>query len=186
MSLFSKKPIKPTTAEKNEINAMISRVGTIGKRLESVDSVDRYFTEWEKFQSEFERLSYYEAKGIKFQYPLKKLYSAACAEIPRIEKGVITRGYDRMQRDAAKLTTDKGKQKKADAFFGELEFYYPRLQPESVELIKSLRAKTNYISVPPKTSSSTTEKRSTPKFCTQCGASLDSGAKFCGKCGSKV
>ena len=48
MGLFSK---KPTAAEAREINALLARMGTCCKRLESVDSIDRYFTEWDKYLS---------------------------------------------------------------------------------------------------------------------------------------
>lgn len=183
MGIFNK---KPTTAEKTEINAILSRMGTCCKRLESVDSIDKYFTEWDKYLSEYERLTYYESRGIKFTMSLKKFHSQICSEIPRIEREIVNRGYDRMQRDAAKLTTDKGKQKKADAFFHELEYYYPRLQPMTVELIKSLRAKTVFKSDQTNQNTGSSEKKTTPKFCTQCGAPISVGAKFCGKCGNKV
>lgn len=183
MSMFSK---KPTTEEKNEINALLARMRTCCKRLESVDSIDRFFTEWDKYLSEYDRLSYYESKGIKFTMSPREVHSQICAEIPRIERDVISRGYDRMQRDAAKLTTDKGKQKKADAFFNELEYYYSRLQPGTVEFIRNLRANTNFVSVLPSKKPVAVENKITPKFCSQCGSPIDAGAKFCGKCGNRL
>ena len=139
--LFSK---KPTSAEKKEINAAISRITTCGRRLESADSIDRYFTEWEKCLADMEQLRYYEMKRIKFKVSPQKVQTAMYAEIPRIEREVVNRSYDRMLRDAAKLTTVKGKQNRADKFFGELEFYYPRLQTETVSLIEQLKQKTSF------------------------------------------
>lgn len=137
--LFSK---KPTPAEKKEINSILSRVTTCAKRLESTDSIDRYITEWDKYMADYERLCYYEDKRIKFTVSPQKVHSTICAEIPRIEKDVVIRGYDRMLRDAAKLSTTKGKQSRADKFFNELSFYYPRLKPETVNLIEQLKQRT--------------------------------------------
>ena len=135
---------KPTAAEKKEINAAISRLTTCGRRLESTDSIDRYFTEWEKCQADMEQLKYYEGKRIKFNVSLQKVQNAMEAEIPRIEREVVNRSYDRMLRDAAKLTTAKGKLNRAYKYFGELEFYYPRLQPETVSLIEQLKQNTAF------------------------------------------
>lgn len=141
MGLFSK---KPTAAEAREINALLARMGTCCKRLESVDSIDRYFTEWDKYLSEYNRLAYFESKGIRFTASPKRIHAQICAEIPRIEIDVLRRGYDRMLRNAAKLSTAKGKQKKADTFFSELRYYYPRLQPGTIQLAESLCAQTSF------------------------------------------
>ncbi len=139
--LFSK---KPTAAEKKEINSILSRVTTCAKRLESTDSIDRYITEWDKYSADYERLRYYEDKKIKFTVSPQKIHEAICAEVPRIEKDVVTRGYDRMLRDAAKLSTSKGKQNRAEKYFNELAFYYSRLQPETVNLIEQLKNSTTF------------------------------------------
>lgn len=130
---------KPTAAQKKEIEAALSRGRTCAKRIESLDSIDKYFTEWDKYMKEEKILEYYEDQRIKFTVSPRKIHSMVCAEIPRIEKDTIMRSYDRMQRDAAKLSTDSGKKKKAEKFFNELEYYYPRLQPESVQLIQQLK-----------------------------------------------
>lgn len=177
MGLFSK---KPTPQQKREIEAMLSRMGTCCKRLESVNSIDSYFTEWDKYLSEYKMLSSYESQGIRFTVSPKKIHGQILNEIPRVERDVVSRGYDRLQRDSAKLSTDKGKQKKVDAFFNELEFYYPRLQPGTVAYIKELRAKDRFASK---------EEISVPvgtRFCPKCGAPLDEGALFCGKCGNRL
>lgn len=139
--LFSK---KPTAAEKKEINSILSRTMTCAKRLESTDSIDCYITEWDKYLADYKRLRYYEDMKIKFTVSPQKVHEAICAEVPRIEKDVVNRGYDRMLRDAAKLSTSKGKQNKADKYFNELAFYYPRLQPETVNLIEQLKRRTTF------------------------------------------
>ncbi|MBR5040728.1 MAG: hypothetical protein IKX68_06395 [Clostridiales bacterium] len=144
MGLFHK---KPTPAQKREIEAALSRSMTCCRRLESLDSIDKYFTEWDKYLSEEHILEYYEDQRIKFNVSPRKIHSQICAEIPRIEKDIITRGYDRMQRDAAKLSTNSGKKKKAEKFFSELEFYYPRLNSQSVELINQLRSSCQLLNV---------------------------------------
>lgn len=176
-----KKKPSTTAQERQEINAIISRIGTCGKRLETIDSIDKYFTEWDKYSTEMKMLQMYEERGVKFIEPPSNIHNQLLAEIPRIEKDILKRGYDRMQRDAAKLTTDKGKQKKADAFFSELEFYYPRLKPETVELAKSLKEQTQYVK-----DVKTEETKSSNKYCPKCGDLLDEGAAFCGKCGNKI
>lgn len=173
---------KPTSAESKDINAIISRIDTCGKHLETVDSVDKYFTEWDKYSTEMKILQSYEQQGIKFIEPPSSIHNQLLAEVPRLEKNVVNRAYDRMQRDVAKLTTEKGKQKKADAFFCELEFYYPRLQPETVELIKVLKNQTIYV----KSTNTEDKAEEANKYCTKCGVLLEPGALFCGKCGNKV
>lgn len=183
MGLFSR---APSSTEKKDINATISRVGTCFKRLESVDSIDKYFTEYDKFINDYNSLRAYEKQRIKFKYPLTKIYNEVEAEIPRIEKDVVSRGYDRMQRDAAKVTTEKSKKNKAIKFFDELEYYYPRLRPTTVEYIKSLKANCNLIYEVPQVAESENTSSSVHHFCTQCGAKLEDGATFCGKCGAKV
>ena len=183
MGLFHR---APTSNEKKDINATISRVGTCFKRLESVDSIDKYFTEYDKFLNDYNALRAYEKQRIKFKVPLSKIYNEVTAEIPRIEKDVVNRGYDRMQRDAAKVSTEKSKQNKANKFFDELEYYYPRLQLGTVEYIKNLKANCNLIQPTQPTSNSDDTIPHTPKFCTQCGAKLEMGSTFCGKCGAKV
>lgn len=130
---------KPTAAQKKEIEAALSRSRTCAKRLESMDSIDKFFTEWDKYMNEEKILEYYEDQRIKFNVSPRKIHSMVCAELPRLEKDTIMRGYDRMQRDAAKLSTDSGKKKKAEKFFSELEFYFPRLHPESVDIIQQLK-----------------------------------------------
>ena len=182
MGLFSK---KPTSAEKQQINSTLSRMGTCCKRLESVDSIDRYFTEWDKYLSDYHVLEMYANKGIKFTISPKKIHSQICQEIPRIEIDVVNRGYDRMMRDAAKLTTDKGKQNKALKFFNELEYYYPRLQVSTVEHIKGLRTKTPFFKNEIIDESQQSLKPATG-FCGKCGAPIQADNSFCGKCGAKV
>lgn len=182
MGLFNK---KPTTEEKNQINSTLSKMGTCCKRLESVDSIDKYFTEWDKYLSDYRVIEMYANNGIKFTVPPKKIHAQICQEIPRIEKDVVNRGYDRMMRDAVKLTTDKGKQNKANKFFNELEYYYPRLQVGTVELIKTLKANTPFLK------NETVGEAITPitnvaRFCGKCGAPLQPDNAFCGKCGAKV
>ena len=183
MGLFHR---APTSNEKKDINATISRVGTCFKRLESVDSIDKYFTEYDKFLNDYNMLRVYEKQRIKFKVPLTKIYNEVMAEIPRIEKDVVNRGYDRMQRDAAKVSTEKSKQNKANKFFDELEYYFPRLQPGTVEHIKTLKANCSLIQPAQQTDKVDAPKPSAPKFCTQCGARLEVGSMFCGKCGAKV
>lgn len=183
MGLFHR---APTANEKKDINAAISRIGTSLKRFETVDSIDKYFTEYDKFMTDYKVLQMYERQRIKFQVPLAKVLSQFTAEIPRLEKDVVTRGYDRMQRDAAKVTTEKSKQNKAKKFFDELEYYYPRMKPETVEYAKSLKANCNLISPEQRVSMPEPTVFTGNSFCTQCGAKLEIGAAFCGKCGSKV
>lgn len=171
---------KATPQQKREIEAMLSRMRTCCKRLESVNSIDSYFTEWEKYLSEYRQLSAYADQGIKFSVSPRFIHEQILKEVPRIEKDVVSRGYDRLQRDSAKLSTDKGKQKKADSFFNELEFYFPRLQQGTVTLIKDLRAKDKF---------ATKETNTFPvgtRFCPKCGSPLDEGAVFCGKCGNQA
>ncbi len=184
MGLFSK---KPTAAQKNEINASLSRLMTIAKKLETTESIDKYFTEWDKYITEYTLLSVYERQGIKFNISLKKIHSKMLEEIPRIEKDVLNRGFDRMQRDSAKLTTDKGKKKKAEAFFQELKFYYPRLQPSTVEMAENLKRNCGLFEMPSTSLSSTLNRSQNTKsgYCIKCGAQLDNGALFCGKCGCR-
>lgn len=136
MGLFSK---KPTAAQKKEIEAALSRSRTCCKRLESLDSIDKYFSEWDKYMQEEHLLEYYEDQRIKFTVSPRKIHAMICAERPRLEKDIIMRGYDRMQRDAIKLSTDAGKKKKAEKFFSELEFYSSRLCLESVQLVQQLK-----------------------------------------------
>lgn len=181
MGLFSK---KPTANEKKEINAILSRMTTCCKRLEATDSIDKYFTEWDKYLSDYERLSYFARKGIKFTASPDRMHSLICREVPRLEKDIINRGYDRMLRDAAKLSTEKGKRTKAEKFFNELEFYYPKMQATSVELVKELKSKTAFLATAdskPKAAVSGSHR-----FCKQCGAAIDEGDLFCGACGTKV
>lgn len=182
MGLFDK---KPTTAQKNDINATISRCGTCCKRLESANSIDRYFTEWDKFMVDYNVLLAYEKQRIKFTVPPHKLYNQIVAEIPRIEHDIVTRGYDRMQRDAAKLSTDKSKQNKAIKYFDELEYYYPRLRPETVNYIKSLKETCSLLQNEQPVAMTASAKAGGHYFCTSCGARLEEGALFCGKCGAK-
>lgn len=182
MGLFSK---KPTAAEKQQINSALSRMGTCCKRLESVDSIDKYFTEWDKYLSDYHVLEMYANKGIKFTVPPKKIHAQICQEVPRIEIDVVNRGYDRMMRDAAKLTTDKGKQNKALKFFNELEFYYPRLQVGTVEHINGLRSKIPFFKDETAVEIQQTSTLAS-SFCGKCGAPISPGNAFCGKCGAKV
>ena len=134
---FSK---KPTAAQKKEIEACLSRSRTCCKKIETQDSIDGYFTEWDKYMAEQKILEMYEDQRISFTVSPRKIHSMICKEIPRVEKETIMRSYDRMQRDAAKLATDSGKRKKAERYFAELEYYYPRLKPESVSLIEELKS----------------------------------------------
>ena len=99
---------------------------------------------------------------------------------------MLNRSFDRMQRDAIKLTTDKGKKKKAESFFQEIQFYYPRLQPSTVELVEKLKGNCVFL-VNSSQSMAVTAKSGQTKVncCKVCGAILDEGALFCGKCGSK-
>lgn len=143
MGLFFK---KPTATDKKEANAALSRMKTCFKKMETGNSIDSYFTTWQKYTTEYELLKGYEQKGVKLTMSSKKMHLAVTAEVPRIEKETVQRGYDRLQRDMAKLSTDAGKAKKANAFFSELEFYYPRLKPSTVEYIQSLRASCPYMS----------------------------------------
>ena len=102
MGLFSRYR-KPTAAEKKEIEAALSRLRTCGKRIETIDSIDKYITEWDKINAEEHILEYYEDQKIKFTVSPRKIYSMMVAELPRLEKDIIMRGYDRLQRDAIKL-----------------------------------------------------------------------------------
>ena len=183
MGLFRR---APSSTEKKDINATISRIGTCFKRLESVDSIDKYITEYDKFINDYNALRAYEKDKIKFKVSLTQILSEVEAEIPRIEKEVVTRGYDRMQRDAAKVTTEKSKLNKATKFFDELEYYYPRLRPATVEYIKSLKANCTLLKAAQQINVTTGGSSPGHHFCTQCGAKLEEGATFCGKCGSKV
>jgi len=187
MGIFGKKYVKPTATEKKEIDAILSRMATCCKRLETVDSIDKYFTEWDKYVVDQKRLAYFEGKGIKFTASPKKIHDQICKEIPRVEIDVIDRGFDRMQRDAAKLSTNKGKQKKSDAFFNELEYYYSRLQPSSVEHIKELKLKANYVADEPGIlNNNISMDRLASRFCSKCGATIGADDMFCSKCGNKL
>ena len=183
MGLFYK---EPTSNEKREINAIISRVGTCFKRLESANSIDKYFTEYDKFISDYNMLREYEKRRIKFNVPLTKIYNEVVAEIPRLERDIVARGYDRMQRDAVKLTTEKSKQNKAKKFFDELEYYYPKLQPATVIYIKSLRANSDLGQEEQSENVSGDSKITAHNFCAKCGSRLQPGSLFCGNCGTKV
>lgn len=183
MGLFYK---QPTATQRKDINATISRVGTCLKRMETVDSIDKYFTELDKFQSDYKALRAYENQRIKFMVPLNKIYNEFVAEIPRLERDVVNRGYDRMLRDAAKVSTEKSKQNKANKFFDELEYYYPRLLPETVEYIKGLKINCKFIQTNQQILTDGVSMMVNHNFCTQCGAKLEEGASFCGKCGSKI
>ena len=185
MGLFSR---KPTAAEVKQINSLLGRMGTCCRRLESVDSIDRYFTEWDKYLSEYQQLDYYAKQGIKFSVSPQKIHLQICKEIPRIEKDVLRRAYDRMLRNAAKVTTEKAKQKKADAFFNEIEYYHSRLQPDTISLANTLKERTRFTSQTSAQSpkASVSANRTQGRYCTHCGAQLDQDAAFCGKCGNKV
>ena len=186
MGIFGKKYVKPTATEKKEIDAILSRMATCCKRLESVNSVDKYFIEWDKYVIDQNRLAQFENKGIKFTASPKEIHSQICKEIPRVEIDVIDRGFDRMQRDAAKLSTDKGKQKKSDAFFNELEYYYSRLQPSSVEHIKELKLKAQYVIDGQDNTNNSGISAGEVAFCSKCGSSVSADDIFCSKCGNKL
>lgn len=144
MGLFSRKP-KVTAQDRQNAKAAFSRMGTCFKKLESAKSIDTYFTEWEKYLEEYRIVSLYEDKGVKMSMPSKAMHALVAKEVPRLERETVARGYDRLQRDMAKLSTDAGRKKKAVRFFSELEFYYPRLQASTVEYIKQLRANCRYV-----------------------------------------
>lgn len=144
MGLFFGKK-KPTAQDKKDANAVLSRMRTCAKRLESAKSIDAYFTEWEKYLGEYEHIKLYEQKDVKLTMPSKTLHALVLKEVPRLERETVDCGYDRLQRDMSKLATDTGRRKKAERFFSELEFYYPRLQASTVDFIGQLRTDCRYV-----------------------------------------
>lgn len=145
MGLFFNRKPRATAQDKKEANAALSRLVTCAKRIETARSIDDLFTALEKYETERHILELYEQKGVKLSMPMTKLNAAVKAEIPRLERETVDRGYDRLMRDIVKLKTEKGRGNKARQFFEELEYYYPRLQQGTVDHIQSLRMDCRYV-----------------------------------------
>lgn len=146
MGLFNLFGPKPTAQDKANAKSSVARLQTAIKKLAFAKSIDAYFTDWDRFLEELEVLKGYEGKGVKVTPSCKMILSVAQKDLPRVEKKVVDRSYDRLQRDLAKLSTDSGKVKKAERFFSELEFYYPRLQESTVSYIETIKAQCSFIS----------------------------------------
>jgi hypothetical protein len=145
MGLFFKRKPRPSAQDKKEAKAVLSRLVTCAKRIETAKSIDELLTALEKYETERSMLELYEQKGVKLSMPTSKIDAAVRAEIPRLERETVDRGYDRMMRDALKLKTDKGRCNKARRYFEELEYYYPRLQQSTVARINQLRVECRYV-----------------------------------------
>lgn len=177
--------MKITSEKKREVEALLARTKTCVRHINETDIIKNYFDEWDKFESNSQQLLEYENLGFPFYPKMSVTYDDIKKIQHESEKAFIDRAYERMLRNAAQVTSAKAKSNRASAFFKELEFYYPRLNPVNVEYVKSLQHKAES-----ETLIMTTQTNATAKnegiICKSCGATVESGNMFCGKCGTKL
>lgn len=181
---FFKPKMKITSEKKREIEALLARTRTCARHINETDIIKNYFAEWDKIENNCHTLLEYEKKGFPFKPKMAETYKQMKNMQKDSEKEFIDRAYERMLRSAAQVTTDKAKKNKAFSFFSELEFYYPRLSPESVEYAEALKKRTEYEM--PKTTQIKSKDETLNAICPSCGAVIMQGNVFCGKCGHRM
>lgn len=184
MGLFRK---IPTTQEKNDIRALISRAQTCARNLNEADKISSFFKEWDKLIHNFNRLIFYENRGVKFKISPKRDLEDAKRKKRNIERNCIDRSFADLQASLFQLKTDSGKKNRIIRFFEEMEYYSNRMESDNVAYINQLK-KGALSGIETKKSAGSTKQKDTNSalFCTQCGNPLPSGAVYCGRCGFKV
>ena len=141
MGLFSFKP-KAGTNEKNKVNGELKHLDSVLKKLNTTDSIDAYFSNFEEMLRTYGRLQKLE-EGYNWHGLWKGGVSKALKGIedkrPAAERAFVDRAYERLQRDCLKVKTQKAKDSKREQFFAELEHYNKYLTNETIKYIESIK-----------------------------------------------
>lgn len=128
--LFRKKP-RITTQQKNEALAIISKFKTVLLKLCETDKPDTFYSSVEKFHFDLKLLERYAEMGLDTKPPVKKIVANTAEMLEEAEMEFLDRAIQRVGREAAKLTTEKGKQNKYKKFFSEMEFYSSQMSEKA-------------------------------------------------------
>ena len=182
MGLFTK---EPTTQEKNDIRALLSRAQTCARNLNEADSISGFYKEWDKLMALFDRLIWYEKRGTRFKPSPRKNLREIEAKKEKAERDCIDRAFSVLQASLFSLKTESGRRNKVGRFFEEAEYYSSRMEPANVAFIREMKTKL-MVDNAPKASEKASNASGEAFYCTQCGSRLRQGDRFCSKCGAKV
>ena len=136
-----KKPwMIPTGETAKHINSEISKLKTSMGDVDLSDTPKKYYTSCEKMEYHMHMLSVYEDEGyiVDMSGGLAKLQNEAI--MAEVEHDFLIRAQRRMHREAIELKTDKAKYNKAQKFYQELEFYYPKMYPSNISYVEQLKS----------------------------------------------